>query len=94
RHPGAGDIGIIIEVSDSTLAFDRRDKGRIYARAGIPVYWVVNVADRQVEVYTDPQPGATPPAYAARTDYPPGQNVPIVLDGQVAATISAADLLP
>ncbi len=94
RHPAPGDFGIVIEVSDSSLAFDRREKGRIYARAGIPVYWVVNVADRQVEVYTDPQPAAAPPAYAARTDYLPGQDVPIVLDGRIVAAVPAADLLP
>src|SRR5436190_6205665 len=35
RHPGPGDIGLLIEVADSTLAGDRLDKGRIYARAGI-----------------------------------------------------------
>jgi hypothetical protein len=45
-------------------------------------------------VYTDPLPGATTPAYAARTNYLPGQDVPILLDGQAAAAIPAADLLP
>ena len=94
RHPAPPDFGIVVEVADSTLVFDRRDKGRIYARAGIPVYWIVNVADRQVEVYTDPQPGASPPAYATRTDYLPGQDVPILLDGQAVSAIPAADLLP
>lgn len=94
RHPAPADFGIVIEISDSSLAFDRRDKGRIYARAGIPVYWIVNVADRQIEVYTDPQPGTTPPAYATRTDYLPGQAVPILLDGRASASIPAADLLP
>ena len=51
-------------------------------------------ADRQVEVYTDPQPGASPPAYATRTDYPPGQDVPILLDGRAVSAVPAADLLP
>jgi Uma2 family endonuclease len=93
RHPGPTDFGIIIEVSDSSLGFDRREKGRIYARAGVPVYWVVNVEDRQVEVYTDPDSAASPPAYRTRTDYLPGQDLPIVLDGQPAGTIPVADLL-
>lgn len=94
RHPAPADVGIVIEVSDSSLGFDRREKGRIYARAGVPVYWIINVADRQVEVYTDPQPGASPPNYATRTDYLPGQDVPILLDGQVTSAVPAADLLP
>lgn len=93
RQPGAGDFGIVVEVSDTTLADDRR-KGQTYARDGIPVYWIVNVEDGQVEVYADPDQAATPPTYRARTDYRPGQDVPIILDGQVAGTIPAADLLP
>lgn len=94
RLPATADFGIVIEVSDSTLAFDRRDKGRIYARAGIPVYWVINVADRQVEVYSDPVPAASPPAYRVRTDYKLGDQLPITLDGTAGGTIPVSDLLP
>jgi Uma2 family endonuclease len=94
RLPTAADIGLVIEVSDSTLGFDRRDKGRIYARAGIPVYWIINVADKQAEVYTDPDTSATPPAYRTRTDYLPGATVPITLDGSVVGTIAVSELLP
>src|SRR5438128_1194075 len=42
HHPGPPDVGLVIEVADSTLPGDRDDKGRIYARAGIPTYWIVN----------------------------------------------------
>src|SRR5262245_28451011 len=49
RHPGPADIGLVIEVADSSLPSDRSDKARIYARAGIAVYWIVNVSDRQIE---------------------------------------------
>jgi Uma2 family endonuclease len=94
RHPEPADFGIVIEVADSSLLTDRRDKGVIYARAGIPIYWIVNVGDRRVEHYSDPRPTATPPAYATRTDYLPGQDVPITLDGQVVASIAVADLVP
>lgn len=94
RHPGGADFGIVIEVADSSLLHDRREKSEVYAEAGIPVYWVVNVVDRQIEVYTDPQPAATPPAYAARTDYPHGGTVPVVLDGVAVATLAVADLIP
>ena len=94
RIPGAADVVLAIEVSDSSRSIDRRVKGRAYARAGIPVYWLINVADRVFEVYTDPDPAATPPAYRTRTDYRPGQDVPVVLDRQTVATIPVADLLP
>jgi Uma2 family endonuclease len=94
RPPGAADIGLVVEVSDSSLQIDRDHKGRIYAREAIPVYWIVNVVDRQVEVYTDPDPAANPPAYRTRTEYRPGDSVPVVLDGQPAGSISVADLIP
>jgi Uma2 family endonuclease len=94
RHPTPADFGIVVEVAESSLTLDRREKGRLYASAGIPIYWVVNVVDGQVEVYTDPDPAATPPAYRTRTDYRPGQDVPVVLDGTAVAAVPAADLLP
>lgn len=94
REPVADDFGIVIEVSDSTLDMDRRGKGRIYARAGIPVYWIINVADKQIEVYSDPDTSATPPAYLTRTDYALGATVPIVLGGTAAGTIAVSELLP
>jgi Uma2 family endonuclease len=52
HHPGPTEIGLLVEVSASSLLIDREDKGSIYARENIPVYWVVNVVDKVVEVYT------------------------------------------
>lgn len=94
RHPGPTDFGVVIEVADSSLAYDRRDKGRTYARAGLPVYWIVNLVEGRLEVYTDPRPAADPPGYAARTDYTPGQAVPLTLAGVEVAAVPVADLLP
>jgi Uma2 family endonuclease len=94
RHPGPADVGIVIEVADSTLPGDRTDKGRVYARANIPEYWIVNLVDGQVEVYTLPSgPGVTP-GYASRQDYPAGTAVPLNLDGRSVGTLPVADLLP
>jgi|SRR5579883_1051558 len=90
----AADFGIVIEVSDSTLELDRNTKGRLYARSGIPVYWIINVDDRQIEVYTNPDATANPPAYATRTDYAIDAAVPLVLDGHQVAMIPVADLIP
>ena len=94
RHPGPSDFGVVAEVAASSLAEDRRVKGYYYAEAGIPVYWVVNVDEKQVEVYTDPDPTATPPAYRTRTDYLPSQGVPLVLDGTTVGVLPVSDLLP
>jgi Uma2 family endonuclease len=50
---------LVVEVSESSLRFDRRSKGGLYARAGIPDYWIVNVEKRFLEVYRDPRPDAS-----------------------------------
>jgi Uma2 family endonuclease len=94
RHPGTKDAGLVIEVADSSLASDRANKGRIYARDGVVCYWIVNVQDRQIEVYTSPSGPTANPAYGQRQDYLPGQSLPFVLDGIVVASLSVDDLLP
>ena len=93
RHPEPADIALVVEVSESSLAFDRGDKFRLYARADIPVYWVVNVIDRQIEVYTDPTGPAANPAYRTRTDYAAGQSVPVVLDGTAVGAVAVSDVI-
>lgn len=57
EHPRADDVLLLIEVSDSTIQFDRKTKVPLYARHGIPEVWlVVGPQRRHVEVYRDPQP--------------------------------------
>lgn len=53
-HPTASDVLLVIEVSESTLAFDRGRKVAAYAGSGIPEYWIVNLVDRRIEVFSDP----------------------------------------
>jgi Uma2 family endonuclease len=61
-HPGdyldrdvtAADVVLVAEIADSSLAADRTQMMQIYSAGGIPVYWIVNLVDHQVEVYTDP----------------------------------------
>jgi Uma2 family endonuclease len=47
---------LVVEIAESSLLFDRNQKGSVYARAGLPDYWIVNLVDRVVEVYRDPVP--------------------------------------
>jgi Uma2 family endonuclease len=94
RHPMQQDFGIVVEVANSSLDTDQIDKQRIYARDGLPIYWIVNLPNRRVEVYTDPQPAADPPSYATRTDYPEGSSVPFVLDGATVGMIAVDEILP
>src|SRR5262245_49937555 len=67
RHPVARDVAAIIEVADSSLFEDRQRKGVLYARARLPLYWLVNITESRVEVYTNPKAGRTP-AYRQRRD--------------------------
>src|SRR3989442_9183396 len=50
---------LIVEIAESSLSFDRNQKGSVYARAGLPDYWIVNLVDRVLEVYRDPVPDPT-----------------------------------
>ena len=80
---------MIVEVACSSLAEDRTMVA-VYGRSGIPICWILNLVDRQVEVYSCPQTDG----YATRTDYPSGQHVPVVLDGTPIGQIAVDDLLP
>src|SRR5262249_50283397 len=94
RHPMGGDVGLVVEVADSSLLRDQRDKTRIYARAHIPVYWIINLVDRRIEVYTQPSGPTAAPAYGAFQTYQPADAVPLLLDGSAVVNLPAADLLP
>jgi Uma2 family endonuclease len=91
-HPGPGDVALIIEVADTSLERDQGIKLRSYARAGIPVYWLINLIDREVQVYVDPDPAA--PAYRRRETYGPSDSVPLALEGAARAAIEVSTLLP
>jgi Uma2 family endonuclease len=93
-HPGPADIALVIEVSDSTLAEDRTLKARLYARAGISTYWIVNVAEGQIEVHADPSGPSSQPSYRERSVVGPEGDVALVIDGREVARVAARDLLP
>ncbi|MBD1908062.1 Uma2 family endonuclease [Trichocoleus sp. FACHB-6] len=93
RHPGAADIALIIEVADSTLERDRTSKQRLYARAGIPIYWIINLPEKQIEVYTEPVV-AEESIYQRRQDYQLSDEVPVAIAGQIVSRLSVLDLLP
>ena len=85
---------LLVEVSDSTLSYDRRRKGSLYARAGIEDYWIVNLVHRQVEIYRAPVPARRTVyghRFSAHTDLtPPATVVPLALPH---LSIAVADLL-
>jgi Uma2 family endonuclease len=87
-YPHPSDVGLVVEVADSSLEKDRQEKGLIYAAAGIACYWIVNIAEQMVEVYSDP----APTEFRLRMDFSTGQALPLSLDGQELGTILVRDL--
>lgn len=94
RQPEAAQVPLIAEVADSSLQHDRGWKKRIYARAGIPVYWIVNLVQRQIEVYTQPSGETENPDYVQCQVFNPSQDLAVVLDGKEVGRIAVKNVLP
>ena len=92
-HPSAP--ALVIEVADASLPFDRRVKGSLYARGGVRDYWIVNVTERVLEVYREPQTDASAAwgwSYRSQRTLRPAQTIaPLALP---ATTVGVAALLP
>ena len=89
RYPEPADTALVAEVSISSLDEDRA-MAEIYGKAGIPVYWIVNVDDGQVEVYSDPSPSG----YRSHQVLAPGHVLSVVIDGVEIGEIPVSDILP
>ena len=94
RHPLPTEIGLLIEVADTTLQNDRLRKTEIYGRAGILQYWIVNLQDRQIECYSQPTGPIPKPGYSHSDIQNPGGQLQLELDGVVVATLDPSELLP
>lgn len=92
--PQAREIGLVVEVADSSLRKNRTETLHAYARAGLPSYWVVNLVTRRVEVYSEPVTDENGSRYTWNESFEAGAEVPLVLDGREVARIPARDLLP
>jgi Uma2 family endonuclease len=94
RHPGPADAALVIEVANTSLPEDRDLKARVYARANVGVYWIINLTDRVIEVFTDPSGPAPSPAYAKRQQFTIGESVPLVIPGAAPLAIPVTDFMP
>ena len=94
RHPGPADAALIVEVANSTLADDREIKGRLYARAGVQEYWIVNLVDRVVEVYRLPATVSGVPTFTQRAVFSIDQTLTFSVSEAVVGPIRVADLMP
>lgn len=86
-HPTPADVLLLAEVSDSTIAADRRDKVPLYARVGIPVLWIIDVQKDYIEVYSNPSEGQ----YGKFERIQPGQS--LAVPGIAGAALSVDDIL-
>lgn len=71
RLPGPEDVVLVVEVSDTTLAYDKNVKLPLYAGVGIPESWIVDLQGRKVEVHTNPGPGG----YLSVREASPGEQI-------------------
>jgi Uma2 family endonuclease len=93
RHPGPGEIEIVVEISDTTLHRDRGTKRRVYARAGVPTYWIVNLVDDCIEVYTLPSGPTDKPVFGGQATFIVGDQIPLCIEGGEVGKIAVADIL-
>jgi Uma2 family endonuclease len=93
RHPGARDVGLVVEVADTTLAQDRGMKSRLYARARIPTYWIVNIPEQQLEVHTRPMAGKAP-RYRDRQLLGLSESASFALEDAIVGPLPVAGMFP
>ncbi len=89
RDPEPAKIALVVEVADSSLREDR-DMASIYSASGVPVYWIVNLVDRQVELYSAPSPAGDQSCEILKA----GQQIPVLAGGVEIGRIGVDDILP
>jgi Uma2 family endonuclease len=88
------DAALLIEVSDASYNYDRYTKWVTYAAARVPVYWIVDLNRRQLEVHTEPTGEGQAAVYARTQIFGPDDEVPLTLDGREVGRFPVRDILP
>jgi Uma2 family endonuclease len=94
KAPGPQEIGLLIEVANASLWRDRSMKKRLYARSGYAVYWLINLVNNRIEVYTNPTGPIEEPDYLNRQDFGPADQIPLMIEGREVGRLAVCDLLP
>jgi Uma2 family endonuclease len=89
-HPDQSHVGLLIEIADSSYAEDRGPMARLYAAAGVPRMWILDLNRRVLIVLTDP----TDDGYATIREFGEEAEVPIILDGDEVARLVVREVLP
>jgi Uma2 family endonuclease len=90
RHVTATDAAFVVEIGDSSNYSDQLHLKSIYAAGGVPIYWIINLVDRQLEVYSEPEDGE----YRRSQIFSREQEVPLIIAGVEVGRIRVADLMP
>jgi Uma2 family endonuclease len=94
RHPGVELVGLVVEIAESSAAYDGGAKLALYAREGIRQYWIVDVGQRTVRVLGSPRPeGVYGGVYGEDRTYSAAEVVPVVLDGLGVGEVSVSEIV-
>jgi Uma2 family endonuclease len=93
KGPRRADLGMLIEVADSSYAKDRGPKWRKYAASGVSVYWIVNLPLRQIEVYADPFGRGKSAGYREMKTYGVDDEVSLILEGHEFGRIKVSEII-
>lgn len=92
RHPEGSDVVLVIEVADSSVDHDRK-KRRLYARAGIAEYWIVNLEARQLEIYTTLKGRGRSRDYSDQRQLTLRDSADLAIAGKACGSIAVSDMI-
>lgn len=92
--PTPAEVGLVVEVADSSAERDRTTKKVLYARAEVEVYWVVNLVAEVIEVFSEPTGATKHPDFRQHQVFTAKQRVPVVLKGKKVGTLLVGDVMP
>jgi Uma2 family endonuclease len=93
RHPSPKEVALVIEISESSLEKDRNEKGPVYAAAGIPWYWIINLVDQVIEVYSEPGVQGHGFAFQKMETKRGSDEVVLIIEGTEVGRLSVRDIL-
>ena len=94
RHPGAEEVDLVGEIADASLRRDRGAQRGVYARAGIPNYWIVNLIDHCIETYSDPTGAGQQATYRRSATRYSDDELSVVIGSVEVGRLAVRDLLP
>jgi Uma2 family endonuclease len=93
RRRTPADAALLAEVSDTSYDYDRHAKWVTYAAARVPVYWILDLKRRQLEVHTEPTSEGEAAVYARTQIFGPDDEVLLILDGREVGRFPVKEIL-